>query len=145
MILRKIGDVEKLDVSKPFGLPDNMIVIQWIFSNEIGDEKYHHQHAVRKYTLQPGLPLELIPFHNHKYVQSPYILSGRMVFENGQGEKIEAGSGDTVIFFENEPHRGTVLGNEPVELLCIIDCPGAGNDCIPDLPSGIRAAAGQCG
>lgn len=134
MIVRRIGEVEKLDVGKPLGLPEKMFQIQWIFSNEIGDERYHHQHAVRKYTLQPGLPLEAIPFHNHKYVQSPYILSGRMVFENDSGQKVEVGPGDTVVFFEDEGHRGAVLGEEPVELLCIIDCPGGGTDCIPERP-----------
>lgn len=138
MILRKLEDVEKIDVGKPFGLPDNMLVIQWIFSNEIGDERYHHNHAVRKYTLQPGLPLEKVPFHNHKYVQSPLVLSGMMVFENDKGEKVEVGPGDTVIFHEDESHRGTVLGDEPVELICIIDCPGGREDCIPDKPQGIE-------
>ena len=135
MILRRIDEVDRIDVGKPFGLPDNTIVIQWIFSNAIGDEKYHHKHAVRKYTYQPGLPLEIVPFHNHKYVQTPFILKGRMVFENGAGEKVEVGPGDTVIFHEDEPHRGTVVGDEPVELICIIDCPGDGSDCIPEQPA----------
>ena len=62
MIVRRIDDVETIDVGKPFGLPDNTIVIQWIFSNEVGDEKYHHKHAVRKYTYQPGLPWRLCLF-----------------------------------------------------------------------------------
>ena len=137
MILRKIEDVEKIDVGKPFGLPDNFMVIQWIFSNTVGDARYHHQHAVRKYTLQPGLPLEAVPFHNHKYVQSPCILKGHMVFENQAGEKFEVGPGDSVIFYEDEPHRGTVLGDEPVELLCVIDCPGDGSDCVPEAPKKI--------
>ena len=74
------------------------MIIQWIFSNEVGDEKYHHTYALRKYTLQPGLSLEDIPFHNHNYVQSPYILSGCMRFENEEGESVEAGPGDTVFF-----------------------------------------------
>jgi len=111
-----------------------MMVIQWITSNEIGDEKYHHSYAVRKYTLQPDLSIEDILLHNHKHVQSPYILSGRLMCENGDGERIEVGLGDTVIFHKNERHRVVVLGDEPAELLCIIDCPGDGEDCIPDQP-----------
>ena len=134
MILRRLKDVEKIDVGKAFGFPENMMVIQWITSNEIGDERYHHSYAVRKYTLQPGLSIEDIPLHNHKYVQSPHILSGRLMCENGDGERIEVGPGDTVIFYENEPHRVAVMGDEPVELMCIIDCPGDGEDCIPDQP-----------
>ena len=140
MIVRKLADVEKVDVGMPFGLPQGMMLIQWIFSNEIGDERYHHKHAVRKYTLAPGLPLGKVPFHQHGYVQSPFILKGRMIFENGDNEKVELGPGDSVIFYDNEPHRGTVLGDEPVELLCVIDCPGDGQDCVPDQPKNITRA-----
>ncbi|TAL38685.1 MAG: cupin domain-containing protein [Spirochaetes bacterium] len=134
MIIRKLADMEKIDVGKPFGLPDGMFVIQWIISNQVGDERYRHRYAVRKYTLQPGLPLEMMPLHNHAYIQSPVVLKGTMIFQNGDGETIEVGPGDTVYFYENEKHKGVVKGNEPVELLCIIDCPGDGTDCIPDIP-----------
>ena len=131
MILRRIEDVEKMDVGLKFGKPEGVMIIQWIFSNEVGDERYHHKHAVRKYTVKPGPSLEEVPFHKHKYVQTPYILKGRMVFENEAGERYEVGPGDSVCFYENEPHHGAVLGDEPVELLCIIDCPGDGEDCVP--------------
>jgi quercetin dioxygenase-like cupin family protein len=134
MIVRKLHEVERIDVGKPFGLPDGMYMIQWIISNTVGDSRYKHRYAVRKYTLQPGLPLELMPLHDHMYIQSPHILKGTMIFQNGDGETIEAGPGDTVYFYEKEKHKGVVKGNEPVELLCIIDCPGDGTDCIPDVP-----------
>ncbi|MCK4793885.1 MAG: cupin domain-containing protein [Desulfobacteraceae bacterium] len=140
MILRKLKDVESIDVGKAFGHPEGVMMIQWIISNEVGDQRYHHTYALRKYTRQPepDLTLDQIPFHHHKYVQSPHILSGRMMFENGDGEKVEVGPGDTVYFYENEPHRGIALGDEPVELLCIIDCPDGGEDCIPDKPTNIE-------
>ena len=138
MILRRLEDVEVIDVGKAFGFAEKMMMIQWIISNEIGDEKYHHTYAVRKYTLQPGLSIEDTPFHNHKYVQSPHILSGRLICENGDGEKVEVKPGDTVIFHENEPHRFAVLGDKPVELICIIDCPGNGEDCVPNQPKHIK-------
>ena len=140
MILRRLKDVEKIDVGKKFGHPDGAMLIQWIISNGVGDERYHHAYALRKYSRQPepGLNLDQIPFHHHKYVQSPHILSGRMMFENGDGRKVEAGPGDTVYFYEDEPHRGIVLGDEPVELLCIIDCPDEGGDCIPDKPTNVK-------
>jgi len=137
MILRRINDVEFIDVGKPFGLPEKMYQIQWIFSNEVGDVKYRHSYAVRKYTMQPGLPLEVMPLHQHLYIQSPYILSGTMLFQNGEGQIVEANPGDTVVFYENEPHKGVVKGDKPVELLCIIDCPGEGTDCNPEIPKGM--------
>ncbi|WP_051327386.1 cupin domain-containing protein [Desulfatibacillum aliphaticivorans] len=145
MILRKLEDVDFIDVGKAFGLPEKFYQIQWIISNQVGDDKYRHSYAVRKYTLQPGLPLEAMPLHEHKYIQSPHILSGTMVFENGDGEVVEAGPGDTVYFYENEPHKGVVKGDEPVELLCIIDCPGDGVDCVPELPQGIEMKKSACG
>jgi quercetin dioxygenase-like cupin family protein len=138
MILRKLKDVESIDVGKPFGLPEGMFMIQWIISNEVGDGRYKHRYAVRKYTMQPGLPLELMPFHNHTYIQSPHILKGTMIFQNGDGETVEAGPGDTVYFYENEQHKAVVKGDEPVELLCIIDCPGEGEDCVPEVPAGMQ-------
>lgn len=137
MIVRRLKDVEIIDVGEAFGHPPGMMLIQWIISNKIGDERYGHRYAVRKYTLQPGLKIDEIPFHNHKYVQSPHILKGRMEFENQEGEKAEVGPGDTVYFFSNEPHKGTVIGSEPVELLCIIDCPDGGTDCVPEKPKAI--------
>ena len=138
MILRRLEDVEVIDVGTAFGFPEKMMMIQWIISNEVGDDKYHHTYAMRKYTLQPGLSIEDIPLHNHKYVQSPHILSGRLACENDKGEKVEVGPGDTVYFHENEGHRVCVLGNEPVELLCVIDCPEGGGDCVPDKPTNIE-------
>ena len=135
MIVRKLKDVDVIDVGEQFGHPRGMMLVQWIISNEIGDERYRHNYAVRKYTLQPGLILDEIPFHNHDYVQSPHIISGKMVFESGDGEKVEVGPGDTLYFYSNEPHKGTVLGSEPVELICIIDCPNGEKDCFPQKPN----------
>ena len=43
MILRRIQDVEKIDVGKKFGKPEGVSIIQWIFYNEVGDERYHPQ------------------------------------------------------------------------------------------------------
>lgn len=142
MIVRRLQDVEMIDVGKAFGFPEKMMLIQWIISNSVGDERYHHSFALRKYTLQPGISIGGIPLHNHKYVQSAHILSGRVAFENGDGEKGNAGPGDTVFFYENEPHRVAVAGDQPVELLCIIDCPGEKEDCIPVEPKRV-AVKGQ--
>jgi len=136
MIVRRRDEVERVDVAKRLGHPEGSVMIQWIISNEVGDERYGHRYAVRRYYRQPqpDLTLDDIPFHHHKYVQSPIILSGRMVYENGDGEKAELGPGDTVYFYENEPHRSVVIGDEPVDMFCIIDCPEGGKECDPDKP-----------
>ena len=54
MIVRRIDEVEKLDVGKPLGLPEKMFQIQWIFSNEIGDERYHHSTRSASTPCNPG-------------------------------------------------------------------------------------------
>lgn len=135
MILRKIKDVETIDVGKPFGMPDGSMLIQWIVSNEVGDDRYRHRFAVRKYTIKPVDP-SAIPFHNHKYIQSLTVLRGRMAIESPDGN-VEAGPGDSVYFYEDEPHKAVPVGDETVELLCIIDCPDGGENCFPEIPKDI--------
>lgn len=137
MILRKIEEVETQDVGKYFGLPEGVHLVQWIVSKEVGDEPYQHNFAMRKFTMKPGLSIEETPFHNHLYEQCPHILKGRVLVENEEGIRYEAGPGDTVYIRSNEPHRVAVVGDETVELLCIIDCPGEGEDCYPVAPQGV--------
>lgn len=130
MIARKIQDVEVIDVGKANGMPAGLITVQWIVSNKVGDSSYHHDFAVRKYTLQPMKP-EQMPFHNHKYVQCMTLIKGRLWVENPK-ESFEVGPGDSVYFSENEPHKAVPIGEETVELYCIIDCPDEKENCWPE-------------
>ncbi len=81
MIVRKIEDVDVIDVGKANGMPEGLVTVQWIVSNKVGDESYRHQFAVRKYTLKP-LPPEIVPFHNHKYVQCMTLIKGKLWVES---------------------------------------------------------------
>lgn len=144
MIHRKLEDVEVQDVGKYFGFADGMHLAQWIVSNDVGDDRYQHNFAVRKFTTKPGANIEDTPFHHHAYEQCPYVLKGHAVFENDQGEKIEVGPGDTVYIHSNEPHRVAVVGEENFEVLCVIDCPGNGEDCNPEAPKGVTTRAATC-
>jgi quercetin dioxygenase-like cupin family protein len=137
MILRKLKEVEHQDVGRYFGLAKGVHLVQWLVSNDTGGEGYQHNFAVRKFTMQPAAKLEDIPFHHHAYEQCPHILKGRVMIENDLGEKYEAGPGDTIYIRSNEPHRVAVIGDETVELICIIDCPGTGEDCDPVAPRGV--------
>jgi len=137
MILRKIGDVETIDVGKPFGMPEGSMLIQWIVSNDVGDESYQHRFAVRKYTLKPVNDPSKIPFHNHTYIQCMHILKGKLRAENPEGF-VEVGPGDSVYFYENEPHRSVPIGDGTAEILCIIDCPDGGENCFPVAPKDIQ-------
>jgi len=137
MILRRIKDVDMIDVGKPFGMPEGSMIIQWIVSNNVGDERYHHRFAVRKYTLKPVDDPSKIPFHNHTYIQCMHLLKGRLRAENPEGA-IEVGHGDSVYFYENEQHKAVPVGSETVELICIIDCPDDGANCNPVVPTAIE-------
>jgi mannose-6-phosphate isomerase-like protein (cupin superfamily) len=135
MILRRIKDVETIDVGKPFGMPDGAMLIQWIISNEVGDDRYQHRFAIRKYTVKPADPSK-IPFHNHKYIQCLTVLSGRLLCETPD-EAIEVGPWESAYFYENESHKAVPIGNEIVEMICVIDCPDDGENCFPEIPSNI--------
>jgi len=125
-----------IDVGKPFGMPDNTMLIQWIVSNEVGDDRYRHRFAVRKYTLKPLDDPSVIPFHDHAYIQCLTVLSGRVRCESPDGV-IEVGPGDAAYFYENEPHKAVPIGDETVELICVIDCPAGGENCLPEIPKDI--------
>ena len=136
MILRKIDEVEKIDVGKPFGMPEGSMLIQWMVSNEVGDERYQHRFAVRKYTLKPVDPSK-VPFHNHQYIQCMTVIKGRVRCENPEGF-VEASPGDSVYFYENEEHKAVPVGDETVEVMCVIDCPDDGANCNPVIPDNIE-------
>jgi quercetin dioxygenase-like cupin family protein len=136
MILRKIAEVETIDVGEPFGMPANSMLIQWIVSNEVGDDRYKHRFAVRKYTLKP-VDASKIPYHNHSYIQCLTVIKGKVRCESPDGV-VEAGPGDAVYFYENEEHKAVPIGNETVELICIIDCPDGGENCYPVVPENIE-------
>jgi len=135
MILRRIKEVETIDVGKAFGMPNGTMLIQWIISNKIGDDRYRHRFALRKYTMKPVDP-STIPPHSHKYIQCLTVLSGRLLCETQDGQ-IEIGPWESVYFYENEPHKVVPIGNETVELFCIIDCPNGGENCLPEVPKNI--------
>jgi len=128
MIVIKGKEVEHRDVGKLLKVPImEGVTIQWLIHRGVGDERYGHHFATRLYTIPPGKPF---PMHFHKYVEAAHVLSGRATFES-EGEVYELGPGDVLYTFPDEPHGGTVVGDEPLRILCCIDCLNA-IDCDPE-------------
>ena len=129
MIVIKKDQVEPIDVGNLLNIPAmNGVTIRWLVHKGIGDERYGHHFSLRHYKIPPG---KMFPLHFHKYVEAVYMLSGRMEFENEE-EGFEVGPGDVIYTFEDEPHGSTVLGDEPAEMICCINCLGDGANCDPE-------------
>lgn len=119
MMVISADKVAPLDVGKILKVPPlEGVTIQWLVHKGVGDERYGHRFAMRIYTLPPG---KMFPMHFHKYVEAVYVLSGRASFENEE-EVREIGPGDVLYTFSDEPHGGVVIGDEPLRVLCCIDC-----------------------
>jgi quercetin dioxygenase-like cupin family protein len=79
-------------------------------------------YGLRYFTIGPQ---GYIPIHNHSYLQTMYILSGKISVTsyNDQGEPQEEkilGPDDFVYIPSMEPHGMKNIGNEPVKFLCCI-------------------------
>lgn len=127
MIVRKSQDIEATDVGDILGIPKMGINIQWLIHKELGDDSYGHRFALRRFTFEPG---KSYPMHHHKYVEGVYIMSGKAFFET-ETEKVEVGPGDVIYTYSEEPHALGAVGDEPVELICTIDCVDGGENCTP--------------
>jgi quercetin dioxygenase-like cupin family protein len=128
MIVIKKDEVQPLDVGEILNNPVMKgVTIQWLIHKGIGDERYGHDFAMRSYKIPPG---KMFPMHFHKYVEAVYVLSGRMEFEDEENA-YKVGPGDVIYTYSDEPHGMTVLGDEPVEVVCCINCLGDKANCDP--------------
>ena len=127
MIVRKVDEVEAMDVGEVLGTDKLGIRIQWLNHNDVGDSSYVHNFAMRRFTFDPGVSY---PLHHHKYVEAVHIISGRGYFENEEG-RVEVGPGDVVYTASEEPHGIGNLGDEPFVMVCAIDCIDGGGNCSP--------------
>lgn len=125
MIVRRGEEVEAQDVGEVLGTGKLGIRIQWFINNDVGDDSYVHNFAMRQFTFDPGVSY---PLHHHKYVEGVYVVSGHGYFENDK-ERIEVRPGDVIYTASQEPHGIGNLGNEPLVMVCAIDCVDGGGNC----------------
>jgi quercetin dioxygenase-like cupin family protein len=79
-------------------------------------------YGLRLFTIGPG---GYIPIHNHQYVQTMYILTGKISVTsyNDIDEVLEEkilGPNDFVYVPSMQPHSMKNVGDEPVKFLCCI-------------------------
>jgi quercetin dioxygenase-like cupin family protein len=99
------------------------ITVRWL--SKCGeDDSGQPEYGLRLFTAEPGGE---IPIHNHFYVQTMYIVTGRFecyAFEpDGQSptEKRVCGPGDAIYIPSMEPHGMRNLSqSEPASFLCCI-------------------------
>jgi len=99
------------------------ISVRWL--SRTGEDDFGNpEYGLRYFTAEPGGE---IPIHNHFYVQTMYILSGRFEchqFDLKTDQKTKscvAAAGDTVVIPSAEPHGMRNLSDtEPATFLCCI-------------------------
>jgi quercetin dioxygenase-like cupin family protein len=128
MICKNYKDVEPIKVGRG-------IMVRWLTHKDLGGDEYLHNHALRMFTIAPKSKVEI---HDHKFTQIVYILSGKLLFsvlsQDGTREEREVGPGDYVYTHSYEPHGIINLSdNEPVNLLCCIDCVDDKENCVPTV------------
>jgi len=128
MIIRKADEIEAKDIGDVLGSSKMGIRIQWLIHDSVGDDSYKHHFALRRFTFEPG---KSYPLHHHEYVEGVYILSGKGYFET-EKERISVVPGDVVYTASDEPHGLGATGDEPLMLICCIDCLDGGDNCSPD-------------
>jgi len=127
MNLVKWKDVEDVKIAKfPYrgkAYDVKGISVRWL--SKFGDDGTGYpEYGLRLFTAQPGGE---IPIHNHFYIQTMYILSGRFEchqYDPKTDQKTKSwvsGPGDTVVVPSMEPHGMRNLSDtEPATFLCCI-------------------------
>ncbi len=123
MIVKNANDIEEKQISdypyKGKNYKVGYTTIRWL--TQCCDPEMP-SYGLRLFTIGPQ---GYIPIHNHSYLQTMYILSGKISVTsyNDQGEPQEEkiiGPDDFVYIPSMEPHGMKNIGNEPVRFLCCI-------------------------
>jgi len=86
--------------------------IQWLVTKDQGCESY----ALRRFTMKPD---GIISCHNHKYVETLFILQGK-VKVNVADESYVLEPGNFIFINKFVPHELVNVGKDDVIFLCII-------------------------
>lgn len=87
--------------------------IRWVFGREPGSTPTF---ALRQFTMAPG---GVIPLHGHSWEHEIVFLRGRAEVLTDE-DAIEVGPGDAVYTAPDERHGYRVIGDVPLEFLCIV-------------------------
>lgn len=86
--------------------------IQWLVTKAQGSESY----ALRRFIMKPG---GIITCHNHKYVETVYLLKGKLEVTAGN-QKVLLEKDSYVFINKFVPHELKNIGSDEVIFLCAI-------------------------
>ncbi|MDD4227293.1 MAG: cupin domain-containing protein [Mariniphaga sp.] len=72
-------------------------------------------YAYRVFTVEPG---GNTPFHSHPYEHMNYVIDGRGVLVNKNGEETPIQTGDFALVDPNEKHQYRNTGDKPFIMIC---------------------------
>ena len=70
--------------------------------------------TILRISLQPGAKVD---WHKHPLINAGVVLSGSLLVETEQGERLELAAGDPIVEVVNQWHHGINTGSEPTELI----------------------------
>jgi len=121
MFSNNINEVEEREITTYSYKGKDMHVegttIKWL--SQAGDAS-NPEYGLRLFTIKPG---GYIPEHQHQYVQTEIMLTGKLLFtgyQDGQQVEREIGPGDYCYVPPMEPHGMKNVGNEPATFFCCI-------------------------
>lgn len=128
MIIRRLNQVEEVDIEKVLGIQGIKTTVKWMISSEVGGDEYAHQFTLRYFTMQPG---GVYPLHKHYYVEGVFLISGELEFATADGNWQKINPGDVVYTSRWEEHQLRNIGKEPAIFTCTIDCDQQVEPCLP--------------
>lgn len=72
-------------------------------------------YAYRVFTVEPG---GNTPFHSHPYEHMNYVIEGKGVLVNGNGEEKPIQAGDFALVEPDEKHQYRNAGDKPFIMIC---------------------------
>ncbi len=73
--------------------------------------------SFRVFTIAPG---GHTPYHRHRSEHLNYIIAGRGVLIDGEGDEHPLQAGDFALILPDEMHQYRNTGDEPLQLICAV-------------------------
>ncbi len=70
--------------------------------------------TIKEIVIAPG---EKLPWHQHPVINAGILLSGELVVQTRDGNKLHLKAGDTLIELVNTSHTGTNISSEPAKIV----------------------------
>lgn len=89
------------------------VTIRWMVGRKDGAPNF----AMRIIEVEPG---KQTPFHSHDYEHEVFIVNGRGVIRDGNGEERSIQPGSVAYIAPNEEHGFYNLGEDVMRFICVV-------------------------